>query len=185
MVKNKKGKTARNANGTFGSTKKAAITPETPPFIAVTPPAPSDNSSNESEVQSEPLVVVFDDPEDLDYVYDEADRDEEDALRNVQAMKQLKALNLEWKSFAKSQLYKCSCYRIVTTSFAHCKLQKSTEAAEKGYSKRSTNVPNSAMPKPSRTESHKGSVLPNPLSSKQLSGHISWRKSLRTPVFHL
>ncbi|KAJ9112230.1 hypothetical protein QFC22_006314 [Naganishia vaughanmartiniae] len=86
----------------FGSTKKAATTPETSPFIEVTPPAPSDNSSDESEVEPEPLIVFFDDPEDSDYVYDEADWDEEDVSRNVQAMKQLKALNLEWKAVAKS-----------------------------------------------------------------------------------
>ncbi|KAJ9118551.1 hypothetical protein QFC22_003771 [Naganishia vaughanmartiniae] len=98
-----KGKTARNANGTFSSTKKAATAPETPPFIEVTPPAPSDNFSDESEVEPEPLIVFFDHPEDLDYVYVEADRDEEDVLRNVQAMKQLKALNLEWKAVVKKK----------------------------------------------------------------------------------
>ncbi|KAJ9118092.1 hypothetical protein QFC22_003991 [Naganishia vaughanmartiniae] len=107
MVRNKKGKGARNSNGTFGSTKKASAPLETTPIIRTSSPAPSENPLDSADIASlpeaEPVLVFFDDPEDADYVYDEADMDEEDKIRKVQAVEQMEALNLQWKSVTKKR----------------------------------------------------------------------------------
>ncbi|KAJ9092563.1 hypothetical protein QFC21_006794 [Naganishia friedmannii] len=88
-------------------TKKAATLPQTSSIIKATPPDPPENPSGSVAFNphddSEPIIVFFDNPEDSDYVYDEADRDEEDVHRSMQVIKQMKALNLKWKKVVKKR----------------------------------------------------------------------------------